>query len=42
VRYAPRREQDVAHAESVLLVLDPQAKLPLQNVEDLILRAMKM
>jgi len=28
--------------EPVLLVLDPDAKLPLQDVQDLILGAMKM
>jgi hypothetical protein len=42
VRYALRREQDVPSDEPVLLVLDPDAKLPLQDVEDLILRAMNM
>ena len=32
VRYALRREKEVARAQSVLLVFDPHAKLPLQNV----------
>jgi hypothetical protein len=32
VRYALRRQQDVASAESVLLVFDLHAKLPLQDV----------
>jgi hypothetical protein len=42
VRYALWREQNVASFEPVVLVLDLNAKPPLQNVEDLILRAMKM
>jgi len=42
VRYALRREQDVAGAESMLLVFELHSKLPLQNVQDLILGAMKM
>jgi hypothetical protein len=42
VRYALWREQDVASVEPVVLVLDPDAKPPLQDLEDLILRAMKM
>jgi hypothetical protein len=42
VGYALRREQDVAGADSMLLVLDLQAELPLQDVEDLIFRAMQM
>jgi hypothetical protein len=42
VRDALRPEQDVTGAEAVLLVLNPQAKLPLQDLEDLVLRAMKV
>jgi hypothetical protein len=42
VRHPLRREEDVASVEPLLLVPDPNAKLPLQDVEDLILRAMKV
>ena len=40
--HALRREQDLAGADSMLLVLDPHAELPFQDVENFILRAMKM